>query len=255
MYTVALWLRSVSGLCISSVCRNSGRRSAFTSRSCSDGYADALEKGAFFAKSGRCILGAGSCGCWSTRCRRVGRGGNGRSKGMISAACAARRAGPGGTLALWLRINLTPFSCAANGTRYCTCCLTLAERRGNTPNGTFSCSPPVKCRNDLGYVDRCMSSCLYDDGADRCLLYRSRVSRLCARSSMATASTTPFFSRVATDDEPRGVNTLRNARTLFERHGHGRDSDTGTVCHECCDIAGHGVLAHAIHGHFMYTRS
>ena len=154
MYTVARWLRSVSGLCISSVCRNSGRRSAFTSRSCSDGYADALEKGAFFAKSGRCILGAGSCGCWSTRCRRVGRGGNGRSKAMTSAACAVRRTGPGGTLALWLRINLTPFSCAANGTRYCTCCLTLAERRGNTPGGTFSCSTPIKCRKDFGWVDR-----------------------------------------------------------------------------------------------------
>ena len=154
MYTVARWLRSVSALQISSVCRSSGRRSAFTSCSCSDGYVDALEKGAFFVKIGRCILGAGRGGRWSTRCRRVGRGGNGRSKAMTSAACAARRTGPWGALALWLRINLTPFSRAANGTRCCTGCLTLAERRGNTPGGTFSCSTPMKCRKDFGWVDR-----------------------------------------------------------------------------------------------------
>ena len=72
---------------------------------------------------------------------------------------------------------------------------------------------------------------------------------------MATASTAPYFSRVATEEAPRGVNTRRNARTLLARHGHGRDSDTGSVCRECCDIFGQDILAHAIHGHFMYSRS
>lgn len=72
---------------------------------------------------------------------------------------------------------------------------------------------------------------------------------------MATASTAPFFSRVATEEAPRGVNTRRYARTLSARHGHGRDSDTGSVCREYYDIARQGIFAHAIHGHFMHTRS
>lgn len=64
-----------------------------------------------------------------------------------------------------------------------------------------------------------------------------------------------FFSRVATEEAPRGVNTRRYGRTLSARHGHGRDSDTGSVCREYCDIARQGIFAHVIHGHFMHTRS